>query len=168
MFYYFNVFYLCSFLGFLLETSLKLLFFPHMNNGILFGPWIPVYGFGGVVVLLISHYVFRKTKMSKMAKTLVTFLIVMVLVTILEWLGGTFIELLFDKVYWDYSHMKFNFGPYISLEMSLLWGIFSIIFIYLIMPIEEKIIKKIPKWVTILVTSDFFIDVIFTFISLKS
>lgn len=166
MFYYFNVFYLCSFLGFLLETSLKLLFFPHMNNGILFGPWIPVYGFGAVIVLLISHYIFRKTKMSKFLKTVVTFLLVTILVTGLEWVGGMLIEWLFDKVYWDYSHMKFNFGPYICLEMSLLWGVFSIVFIYFIMPIEEKIIKKIPKWLTILVTGFFLVDVIYTYISM--
>ena len=45
MYYYFNLFLINSFLGFLFETSLKTFFFPDMHNGILFGPWIPVYGF---------------------------------------------------------------------------------------------------------------------------
>ena len=33
-----------------------------------------------------------------------------------------------------------------SKRQSLLWGFISILLVYVILPIEEKIIKKIPRW----------------------
>lgn len=162
MFYYINIFFLCSFLGFLVETFLKTFFFHSMNNGILFGPWVPVYGFGAVVIIVIMRTVFNHVKANRFIKLFLTVLLVMILLTVLEFLGGVLIELLFDKVFWDYSNLKFNMGHYIALEMSLLWGVFSILFIYIIKPIEEVIIKKIPKWVTIVVSFIFIIDIFLT------
>lgn len=56
MCYYFNMFFINSFLGFLLETSLKYFVFHGVNNGILFGPWIPVYGFGAVIITFFGQF----------------------------------------------------------------------------------------------------------------
>lgn len=165
MFYYINIFFLCSFLGFCLETFLKTFFMPAMNNGILFGPWIPVYGFGAVLVIVIMRLIFNRLNIPRWAKIGLLFISVTVILTLLEFLGGILIETIFHKVYWDYSNLKFNMGHYVALEISLLWGIFSLIFIYIIKPLEEKIIKKIPRWLTILVSFLFIIDAIFTFLS---
>jgi len=71
---------------------------------------------------------------------------------------------LFHKVFWDYSNFKFHFGHYISLEMSALWGILSILFLYFVKPWMDKIIKKIPKWLTIFVFLIFLVDVFITFL----
>lgn len=163
MFYYLNIFFLSSFLGYILETCLKTFIFHSMNNGILFGPWIPVYGFGAVIVLYVTRYVFHQFKASRFVKLLLTLLIVIILLTLLELIAGYLIEWLFHKVFWDYSHFKFHFGHYIALEISLLWGVFSLLFIYIIQPLENKIIKKIPKWSTILVGCCFLLDVLLTF-----
>ncbi len=160
--YYINIFFLSSFLGYLLETFLKTFFFHSMNNGILFGPFIPVYGFGCVIIVLVEKFIFEKRNISKLVKLLLLFFIVSILLTLLEWIGGVLIEVCFDKIYWDYSHLKFNFGHYIALEMSIVWGLFSLLFVYLIKPVEDVIIKKIPKWFTILVSILFIIDVICT------
>ena len=92
------------------------------------------------------------------------FFVVFLLLTLLEYLGGVIIEIVFHKVFWDYSNQKFSFGPYISLGMSLLWGFFSILFAYFLLPLEEKIIKKIPKWIIILVFFLFFVDCILTYL----
>lgn len=162
MFYYLNIFLVCSVLGYVIETLLKTFVFHGMNNGILFGPWIPVYGFGAVIIILIERLIFNRLKAPRIVKIILMFISVTLLLTLLEFLGGILIEFLFDKVFWDYSNLKFNFGHYIALEISLLWGVFSLIFIYVIKPIEDKFIKKIPKWVSILVFSIFIIDVILT------
>lgn len=164
MFYYINIFFLCSFLGFCVETFLKYFVFQSMNNGILFGPWVPIYGFGAVLVIILMRFIFNRLKVSRSIKIFLLFVSVMVVLTILEFVGGTLIEILFNKVFWDYSDSKFNFGHYIALEMSLLWGVFSLVFIYIIKPIEDKIIKKIPRWLTILVCLVFIVDVVFTFL----
>ena len=158
MYYYLNLFFIHSFIGFLLETGLKTFFFHDMNNGILFGPWIPVYGFGAVIIALVSKFIFHRLKISKLWKTVLLFFVVFVLLSLLEWLGGMIIEALFHKEFWSYCDQKYNLGPYISLGMSLLWGGASLLLVYVILPLEEKFIKKIPGFITILAVVFFLID----------
>lgn len=164
MYYYLNLFFINSFLGFLLETGLKAFVFHDMNNGILFGPWIPVYGFGAVIIVVVSKIIFHKLKLSKLSQTVILFFIVVLLLSLLEWLGGIVIEILFHKEFWNYRNQKFNIGPYISLGMSLLWGFIAIVLVYVVLPIEDKIIKKIPRWFSILALVLIIIDCVFTYL----
>jgi len=53
---------------------------------------------------------------------------------------------LVHKVLWNYSDMKFNLGKYICLEVSFVWGIMSIVFLYVLKPFFDKVLKKIPVW----------------------
>lgn len=48
--------------------------------------------------------------------------------------------------------------------MSLVWGLGSIILIYIVKPFVEKIIKKIPRFLTITLSVLFIIDLFFTFL----
>lgn len=162
--YYLNLFLFGSIIGFFMETSMKTLVFHTMNNGILFGPWIPIYGIGTCIIVLISKIIFSKFKLNSFLKIILFYFINVIVITIVEFVGGVGIEILFNKVFWDYSSMKFNLGHYICLEVSLLWGILSLIFIYFIKPIEDLIIKKIPSWLTILVLCLFISDYILTFL----
>lgn len=166
MFYYINLFLISSTLGFIMETLLKTFVFHSMNNGIMIGPWIPIYGFGVVIVTLISKTIFRNLKAKRPTKLLLTFFVVTIVLTLLEWLGGTLIELVSGKIFWDYRDLKFNMGKYIALEMSLIWGVASIVFIYVIKPFEDKLIKKIPRYLIIIVLSIFLIDFIITLLSI--
>ena len=164
--YYINVFLVYSILGYILETTLKTFFIPSMNNGFLYGPWIPVYGFGCCLIIAIMRLVFNRIKVSRWLKIVLVFLISMGVLTILEFIGGNLIELLTGKFFWDYSDMKYNFGPYISLEISLIWGIMSLVIIYVIKPVLDKIIKKIPSVFTYLVLAIFITDLSLTLISI--
>lgn len=164
--YYLNIFFISSFLGYLVETFLKKCLFHSMNNGILFGPWIPIYGFGCIIIVLLEKLIFEKVKVKDIFKILMLFISVVIFITILEWIGGILIEILFDKIFWDYSQLKFNIGHYIALEMSLVWGLGSMLFIFLIKPLEDLIVKKIPKWLTILVSLLFVVDLIITTLKL--
>ena len=51
--------------------------------------------------------------------------------------------------------------------MTLVWGIASIIFIYIVHPLLKVLIKKIPSWVTILLVILFVFDCTKTFIDKK-
>lgn len=163
MYYYFNLFLINSFLGFLFETSLKTFFFPDMHNGILFGPWIPVYGFGAVIICLVFRFIFKHFKVCRLWKTVILFFSVFLLLSFLEWVGGMLIETIFHKEFWNYRNQKYNLGPYISLGMSLLWGGMSLLFVYVILPLEEKIIKKIPRFFTVFVFFFLLLDCLFTY-----
>ncbi len=160
--YYLNLFLINSIIGFFLETGLKFFIFHGMNNGILFGPWIPVYGFGTIIITFFYILIFKRLRWSKLCKTIILFFTIIILLTLLEWFGGIIIEAVFDKQFWNYRNQKYNFGPYISLGMSLLWGFISILFVYVILPLEERIIKKIPRWFSILVLLFILFDCLLT------
>lgn len=162
--YYINSFLVYSMIGFLIETSLKFLFLKGMNNGILYGPWIPVYGLGCVLIIFIMRFVFNRIKVSRWLKIFLVFFLSSIILTVIELLGGLLIELVFHKVFWDYSEMKFHMGHYISLEMAILWGVMSLVVIYVMKPYVDKIIKKIPSIITYLVFTTFLADLLFTFL----
>lgn len=140
--YYINNFIVYSILGFIIETTMKYLFNPSMQNGTLYGPWVPIYGIGTCLIIIIERLVFNRFKVNKTIKIISVFLISIIILTGLEFITGNIVELLTDKVLWDYSKMKFNIGHYISLEIALVWGIASLVIIYIIKPITDNFIKK--------------------------
>ena len=159
--YYFNLYFIGAFIGYLYETILKSTFFPNINNGLLHGPWIPVYGLGVTISSYVSNKVFA-IKKSKITKMLITFSLIFIIVTITEELGGLFIQVLFHKKFWNYKRFIFNIGPYISIETSLLWCLLSFIFIFYLKPFCELFIKKIPKFITFGMLLLQLIDISFT------
>lgn len=102
---------------------------------------------------------------SRFTETLVTFIVLTIVLTLIEWLGGIIIENLFHETLWNYKNFQFNIGKYISLEMALIWGLISIFIIFFIKPIIDKIEKKIPKTLTYTLLIFFIIDIITTIIT---
>ena len=163
--YYLNTFLLYSILGFLLETVRSFLVNSKFASGILYGPWTPIYGIGIVIVILISNYLFAHLHLSRWVETFITFVIITLILTLLEWIGGILIEKIFHTVFWDYSKEAFSIGKYISLSKSLMWGVGSILFIYVLKPLLEGVIKHIPIPVTIILTLLMLSDFILTFVN---
>jgi uncharacterized membrane protein len=161
--YYINYYFIGSLIGYIIETILKTFFIKNMNNGILYGPWIPVYGFGIVLSIIITNYIFN-LKISKFKKIFISFIILVIFTTLIEEVGGLLIKFVFKKNFWSYKKLLFNIGPYISIEMSLLWGVLSILFILFIKPGYDLFIKKIPKEITYILLGIHLIDAIFTWL----
>lgn len=157
--YYINSFFIYSILGHFIEGF----FYTNSDSGILFGYWTPVYGIGVVSILLIYDFLDKKKDFNKL-KGLLIFIIGSIFLSIIEYIGGILIENLFHIVFWDYSSMKYNIGKYTSLEMALVWGICSLVPVYIIRPLIDKLIKKIPKFVTWILIILFIVDVLLTVI----
>ena len=160
--YLLNCFFVYSIIGFIIEGLYTLIVSGHFSSGILYGPWTPVYGFGAILTIVISKKIFKNMHKSRFIETIVTFIVLTVTLTFIEWLGGILIENLFHETLWNYKDYKYNIGKYIALEMSLVWGIVSIFIIYFVKPIIDKLEKKIPKFITIIFATLFIIDLITT------
>ena len=160
--YLLNCFFIYSILGFIIEGLFTLIVSGKFSSGILYGPWTPVYGFGAILTIVISKKIFKNMHKSRFVETIVTFIVLTVTLTFIEWLGGILIENLFHETLWNYKDYKYNIGKYIALEMSLVWGIVSIFIIYFVKPIIDKLEKKIPKFITIIFATLFIIDLITT------
>lgn len=165
--YYLNCFFVYSFLGFLFETCVAKISGNSFNSGILYGPFTPIYGIGVLLILIISKYFFLNLHMPRWVETIIVFFILFFVLTFIEWIGGILIEKIFGVVFWDYSHLRWNIGKYISLEISLVWGVLSILLIYVIHPFLEKFIMKIPIFITYLVLLIFVCDLFFTYFHQK-
>lgn len=166
--YYLNCFFVYSILGHLLETVIALITKNGFKSGFLYGWWTPVYGIGAVTILFVSEYLFKNLHMHRFWETVIMFFVVGIVLSSIEALGGVLIEKIFGEVFWDYSQQKFHIGHYISLEMTLVWGAISIIFIYIVHPLLKGIIKKIPSFITIILVVLFLFDCTKTFIDKKS
>jgi len=162
--YYINYFFIYSIFGYILETITLLIINSKKTSGILYGPWTFIYGIGVIIILLLEKLIFSKKKWNKWLKRILLFLTVAITLSIIELVGGILIEKIFNKTFWNYTNHKFNIGKYISLEMTLVWTILSIIFVYILKPLTDKIVTKIPKLLTYILIILMIIDSTFTLI----
>lgn len=159
--YYLNNFFIFSILGHIFESIIFIFLNNDGYSGIFFGPWTPVYGIGIIIIILINK-ILDKFNIKLFSKIILSFFVYAIFLSLIEFIGGISIEILFHKVFWDYSNHKLNIGKYISIEMALLWGIVSCIYLFIFKRLTDKIIKKIPKYITWVLVIIFIIDIILT------
>ena len=159
--YLINLFLFYSIFGNLFERVCMYFVERSYVSGFMGSIFTPIYGFG---MLLIS-FIHDKIKINnKIIKIIVEFFVFAVLLSLLELTGGFLIEKVFNKVYWNYDNYKYNIGIYISLETAIMWGILSVLILYLVHPLFNKIQKYIPKVITILVSIIFIVNLVFSLI----
>lgn len=146
--YYINCLYFYSFLGFALESEVYKLNNSNLHSGIFYGPITEVYGFGIIALILLKKYFIDKLKCNKYLKIIITFISSLIVLTLIELIGGNILHLIFNINMWNYTKKAFNIGKYICLELSIIWGLFGIIFIYYLKDNLDKIIKLIPQKLT--------------------
>lgn len=154
--FYLNSFFLFSIIGWCYETIFHLIEGKTKQN-ILFGPWMPIYGLGILLIELV-HKSLKKLKINGKKRILYNFLISTILLTLLEGIGGFLIEFFFSTSFWNYSSLPLSIGPYMNLFVSIIWGLLGILINYIIYPLLTPWIKKIPKWVSITCFIIFLLD----------
>lgn len=60
-----------------------------------------------------------------------------------EYICSVFTEIIFGKVFWDYSHMQFNLGGRINLLYCFFWGIAAVVWIKGLYPLMSRFINII-------------------------
>lgn len=165
--YYINIFFIFSICGFLIENIWNYFFEDETGSGILIGPWTPIYGFSSIIIIIIFNLIYKYIHLPGFIICYLFALIMMIILTIIEYLGGIFIEHYFHKTFWDYSKFTFSYGKYICLEMSLIWAFSSVILAYVIEPLIHQYINNIPTYITIFYLILFIIDNIVTYLNKK-
>lgn len=146
--FYINLFLFSSILGFSYETIFRLIHHYSTYN-LLLGPWMPIYGFGILIVEGIDKTLnFFQIKGKK--KVFLNLLLSVFFITILEWIGGILVEKLFSTSFWNYESIPLHIGPYISILISIIWGIMAMFLEYFFTPICTPLLKKIPNWISFL------------------
>ena len=139
LFKYFWFWLAYSFAGWIYEVALC---FIHgegfVNRGFNFGPYLPIYGFGGLLILVVFYRFKEKLNPIVMCIAISAFAAVIELIAtyILDLTGTGFHTL------WDYSNRFANFDGRIALWPALKFGLMGCLFIYLFQPQLEKILNK--------------------------
>lgn len=135
-------FFICSFIGWLLEVAYAFsVYGTFVDRGFLRGPICPIYGYGAVIMVLITDWIKKK----KITNLLIIFAIVAVIATVLEYIASYFLELVFNLRWWDYTGYFLNINGRVCLIFSIFFGIAGVIFIKNIYPIMQKTFDKIRK-----------------------
>ena len=111
----FWVFIIGSLIGYLVESIVGLVQEGHWvsRKGLLYGPFIPVYGIG------ILAYYFSVPKIKGISKV---FLFSMIMGGLVEYMCSFIQEKCFGTVSWDYTHLWLNINGRTSLLHCLYWG----------------------------------------------
>ena len=127
-------FFFYSFFGWCFESTYVSLHEKRfVNRGFIRGPFLPLYGTGALMMLIVS--------MPFQDNLILTYVAGCVGATVLEYITGVLMETLFKVRYWDYSDKKFNINGYICLGSSIAWGFLTIF-------MTEVIHKPIADFVT--------------------
>ena len=124
---YVLLFFACSFLGWCMEVTCKLVQFGRfINRGFLLGPLCPIYGTGAV---LMAYFLPLWTTQVES-----TFLLALVLCGTLEYITSWLMEKLFHARWWDYSHYKFQINGRVCLLNSTCFGLACVVLCHVVHP----------------------------------
>ena len=103
-----------------------------MNPGFLTGPYLPIYGFGVVVLFAVSNMPLGIT--SEVWDIIVRIVIIGVGMTVVEFIAGLiFIKGMKIKL-WDYSNRKGNIMGIICPSFSLIWLLVGSLYYFFLNP----------------------------------
>ena len=105
------------------------------NRGVLNGPWLPIYGCGGLLIIMILRPLRRHPVMM--------FLGAVVLCGSLEYFTSWILEQLFNSKWWDYTGMFMNLNGRICLEGLIIFGVAGLVFTYIFSPILDNLFRKL-------------------------
>ena len=121
---YLSYFYFYCIFGWAYETlEVSIRKKEFVNRGFMFGPWLPIYGFGAMIYLLIC--------MPLKASPILVFLSGMITSTIMEYIAGALLLYIFKVRYWDYRRFRVQLHGHICLIASLIWGLGALLFVYI-------------------------------------
>ncbi|ADK81666.1 putative ABC transporter permease [Sediminispirochaeta smaragdinae] len=130
-----------------------------INPGFLNGPWLPLYGFGTIVLYFLSSL-----------KIDIVYLIPIFLLslTTLEFFTGLFFLNFFKIRLWDYRQKKLNIMGLVCPFYSFLWTLIGTFFYYLIYPVlKENIVSLLIRYDLVFFVGIFFgvfgVDVVVSF-----
>ena len=136
------LFFLFSIIGWCWEVVLHLLSEgTFVNRGVLHGPWLPIYGTGGVLVLLMLYKLRDKPWLEFWATVVVC--------GVVEYFTAYYLETVYDRRWWDYAGYFLNLHGRICAEGLLVFGLGGMAVVYGVAPLFDNLLHKVRRSVLI-------------------
>ena len=138
LFMIFWIFLIGSLLGYIFEMTIVLFQKGYFESrqGLIYGPFTPVYGIGAIIYYLILSNVKTRNKVK-------VFIISALLGGTTEYICSFIQEKLFGTISWDYSYLTFNLNGRTSLLHSTYWGIAGVLYITFVEGLLDKLKQNI-------------------------
>lgn len=150
------VFFSLAVVGWIWEVSLHLITSGEfVNRGALYGPWLPIYGTGAVLILTLLYRL--------RSNPAVEFAAIVVVCGFLEYMTSLVMEIVSGGTkWWDYSGYFMNLNGRICAEGLLVFGAGGLAIVYVVAPIIDNLVleirKKTQRIVCVILTAIFLID----------
>lgn len=147
-----------SIFGYFYEI-LVILFFEkkiEYKRGYLFGPYIPVYGFGIIFITLFLS--------GLKDNSILLFFSSLILAGGLEYFTSYLMEVIYGYRWWDYSSDKFNINGRITLRILVLFGLGGVLIVNFLNPFILNIVNSLDDYTVLLSTYILFLIFIIDFI----
>ena len=132
---YILFFFIFSFCGWIWEVLLHLIDNGQLvNRGVLIGPWLPIYGTGGIVAIIFLKKLYNKP--------VSTFFLSMLICSIIEYFTSWYLEVTKGLRWWDYSGYFLNINGRICLIGSIAFGLICCFVIYILAPKLDCILNR--------------------------
>ena len=153
-------FFIYCFLGWIIEsTYVSLHEKKFVNRGFMHGPFIPIYGFGAMALLLVG------TPLLKWP--VAVFFAGLLTASVLEYVTGTVMEAVFKVRYWDYTGKFMNINGHVSLFTSICWGALSCVEDYWLqkplVALKDRLPKEVLSWIVTAISVYFVVDLTLSF-----
>ena len=138
------IFFIVAIFGYIFEVLLHLFQYGEIvKRGTLQGPWLPIWGAGGVAMLVLLKPV-RKNPFAY-------FVLAMLVSGIIEYGTSVYLELVHHMSWWDYHGYFLNINGRVCLEGLLLFATGGILITYIVAPIIGNLLDKVSKKLKIIV-----------------
>ncbi len=128
---YLLIFFCYAFAGWIIEVTLKLIQYRRfINRGFLAGPWLPIYGFGALLITVSSDLI----PLSEMPYG-TAFAVSFVLCGTVEYLTSFILEKRFHARWWDYSKKPMNLHGRVWIGNLILFGLGGVIIVKVTNPL---------------------------------
>lgn len=128
--------FLYEFIFYFFNSGMKEFYYRGGN----FLPWINIYATGAIAIYLISY--------KRRKKPLFIFFSSVISSGIIEYIGGWGMDKFANVKCWDYNQEILNFGNingYVCLRSVLIFGICSLLLMYVIVPLIFNLAKKMDR-----------------------
>ncbi len=134
------VFYFCtfSFIGWIWEIIVNLVTMNRLcNPGTLMGPWLPIYGWVMIFMIILSKKVKKKWQL---------FILSFVLCGIIEYVTSYYLEYFYNTSWWNYDKYLLNINGRTCVEVLVVFATLCVLSITYVVPFLDKIYSKANKY----------------------
>ncbi|HRX16057.1 MAG TPA: putative ABC transporter permease [Spirochaetota bacterium] len=134
--YFFPIY---AFLGWLGEVIYRTITRKQfVNPGLLSGPVLPLYGSASIIIIFIAS-------LFPINNPVFDFIFFAIFCSIIEYMAAALAENYFKIRLWEYDDYRFNLKGRICLRFAIYWGLYTLVFLYIIHPFFYNTFEYITK-----------------------